>query len=356
MNKKQEKGKNNIERDKKQEMQIIRFLFAHRLLERFVLKKSTEKEKRLISSWQPSHQAGLFNMPEMDEEEAEARIYQKISRRIFSEQLDHEQSVAKEKNIKLHIFSKLSIAVSILLILGSGLYIANNNLGINRKNYINAESANQTVIQTKNGEKKHVALPDGTVIQLNSNTRLSYLSDEFNRKKREVILEEGEVFFDVARNEKKPFIIHSGGIATTVRGTSFNIKAYAMLENIVISVHTGIVDVATEKKTLERLTVNQQIIINKASEQFRSSKIDWHDAVGWIDNRLVLYDTGIDELKLSLEQQFNINIQIKENALKGVRFTASFEADANLKDVMEVLHALYGIDYMIIDKTIIIYK
>lgn len=354
MNKKKESKTNN---GNNQEIQIHRFLFAHRLLKRFVLGKSSEKEKQLISSWNLSDKDGPLVLPALDEAEIETRIYQRISQHISSEQLDKGQSTNKIKQgIVLPIFRKLAIAASILLVITGSLYIVNNKLGIDRKGYISAESVNPTVIQTKNGEKKQVTLPDGTAIYLNSNTRLSYLSTEFNRKKREVILEEGEVFFDVAKNEKKPFIIYNGGIATIVRGTSFNIKAYAMLENIVISVHTGIVDVATDKKTLERLTVNRQIIINRGTAQFTSSKIDWHDAVGWMDNRLVLYDAGIDELKLRLEQQFNIHIQITQNALKGVRFTASFEADASLKDVMEVLHALYGINYQKMDKTMVINK
>ncbi len=349
MKEKNTKGKSNIDKGNGQETQIIRFLFIHKLLERFIQGKSTEKEEQLVSGWKPSDEEGPLHMPDVDEEEIEARIYRKVSLHFSKEQ----RSAAKRKHfITQSLFRKWAVAASILLVVGSGIYIANKT----REDYSHTASVSTTIIQTMNGEKKQAILPDGTTIHLNSNSRLSYISTEFNKEKREVILEEGEIFFDVARNEKKPFIIHNGSIATTVRGTSFNIKAYAMLEDIVISVRTGIVDVATENRTLERLTVNRQIIIHKDSKEYTSHKIDWNNAIGWMDIRLVLYDADIDELKLRLEQQFNIQIQINQDALKGVRFTASFEAEATLKDVMAVLHALYGANYKITGQTMTINK
>ena len=67
-------------------------------------------------------------------------------------------------------------------------------------------------------------LSDGSVIQLNSNSSLSYLS-EFEADERKVALK-GEAFFEIAKDEKRPFIVDlQDELYVKVLGTSFNVKS-----------------------------------------------------------------------------------------------------------------------------------
>jgi len=67
-------------------------------------------------------------------------------------------------------------------------------------------------------------LSDGTLVKLNSDSRLTF-SEKFDETSREVFLE-GEAFFDVKNNPKRPFIVRTQQINTTALGTSFNVQAY----------------------------------------------------------------------------------------------------------------------------------
>jgi ferric-dicitrate binding protein FerR (iron transport regulator) len=72
-------------------------------------------------------------------------------------------------------------------------------------------------------------LYDGTKIWLSPSSALQY-QDQLVNSLREVTLD-GEAFFEVAKDKKHPFIIHSGRMQTEVVGTSFNIKSYSTMTN-----------------------------------------------------------------------------------------------------------------------------
>ena len=99
---------------------------------------------------------------------------------------------------------------------------------------------------TSKGQKATITLPDGSVLKLNSESSITY-PKQFNKNVREVSLN-GEAFFEVAGNPKKPFIVSSEGLRTKVLGTSFNINAYKDFSEIAVTVVTGRVEVSGKDK------------------------------------------------------------------------------------------------------------
>jgi len=98
-------------------------------------------------------------------------------------------------------------------------------------------------VWSKVGEHKYVSLPDGSKIWLSPSSTLVY-PDQFIGNLREVKLE-GEAFFEIAKDKKHPFIIHSGRMATRVVGTSFEIESYPGQKRFLVTVVTGIVRVSS---------------------------------------------------------------------------------------------------------------
>ena len=81
-----------------------------------------------------------------------------------------------------------------------------------------------TMLQTADGEMITLTLADGTEVKLNSNSKITY-PHCFKGAERMVHLE-GEAFFKVRHDSKRPFVVDAGGVLTKDLGTSFNIKAY----------------------------------------------------------------------------------------------------------------------------------
>ena len=87
------------------------------------------------------------------------------------------------------------------------------------------------------GQRVNIELPDGSNVWLNAGTQMQY-PVSFMEDKREIILD-GEAYFDVARNEKCPFIVHTHAMDIEVLGTKFNVEAYAKQQNFEASLIQG---------------------------------------------------------------------------------------------------------------------
>lgn len=106
--------------------------------------------------------------------------------------------------------------------------------------------------QVPYGEMASLTLPDGTQLHLNSGSRITYPS-AFTGKERRIFVE-GEIFADVAKDPRKPFIIQSGEVGIRVLGTRFNFKSYANTDCIEVLLVEGSVrfdiDAPTRKQQL----------------------------------------------------------------------------------------------------------
>ena len=78
---------------------------------------------------------------------------------------------------------------------------------------------NDMTVEVGHGQKSDISLPDGTIVHLNTDSKLRYGS-HFNGKQRQVELT-GEAYFDVAKDAQSPFIVKAGDIQVRALGTSF---------------------------------------------------------------------------------------------------------------------------------------
>ncbi|AOM75966.1 FecR family protein [Pedobacter steynii] len=199
--------------------------------------------------------------------------------------------------------------------------------------------------RTPKGLKAMLKLSDGSLIQLNAATVFKY-PKQFQGATREVILEEGEAFFEVSPNAHKPFIVHAAHqIDTKVLGTSFNINSYRATGRLTISVNTGSVQVTKasgkSKKTMGIFIPGQGLSYHAKDEQFEYHKLDATELAVWKNNILVLKDADFNELKQRLENWYGIEVHLHTKADPTVLFTGRFFN----KSLNEVLHALQRINH-----------
>jgi transmembrane sensor len=225
-------------------------------------------------------------------------------------------------------------------------------------------------------DMKELTLPDGSIVKLNSFSKLEYDSN-FAGDIREVWLS-GEAFFDVAHNEAKPFIIHSGRVNVRVLGTAFNVKAYPDQKNVETSLIRGSVEVTVndepEKKYL--LKPNQKLVVPFVAEQADSiSKSSSEDEaklsvlralpdggakqviaeLAWMDNKFAFYELSFRNLADELEQRYNVTIQFEDKHLESLVFTGVFRKQ-DLKQVLYALSTASPFSYRIEKETVFISK
>lgn len=196
------------------------------------------------------------------------------------------------------------------------------------------------------GKVREVILPDGTKVFLNLESELHLKKSVFNKDKREVWLT-GEAFFEVIKNPNKPFIINTGELQTIVRGTSFNVKAYAGINENTITVRDGRVEVVKGDENLAVLTANTQLRYDTDMHKSKISETDWEDASGWMQGTLVLNGVGTKELKLRLQHRFGVTVIIRDDVLEGKSLYGSFKKEKTLEEVMNTISSVYNLQYKI---------
>jgi transmembrane sensor len=201
-------------------------------------------------------------------------------------------------------------------------------------------------ISNADGKHSKIVLPDSSIVILSGGSTLKYLKN-FDSDKREIMLD-GEAFFDVMHQAKRPFIIKTGQISTVVFGTSFNIKAYKTDKNIIVTVASGKVGVlanTNEKGRLVRYLVkNEQISINTQTGLYTSNTIDAGTVTGWVSNNLAFYNTRFKDIATSLEHHYGVKIHFTDAELGNVRLTAKFK-NLSLNQAMDNLCSLTGLGY-----------
>lgn len=240
----------------------------------------------------------------------------------------------KKRPAHLYLKRAVSIAASIalLMIIGVGVFNYNKN--------VNTKDIEYTEVSTSFGQMETFALPDGTLVNLNACSHISFPT-KFSPNERRVKLE-GEAYFNVARNEKQPFIINTDHLDVKVLGTQFNVKAYTKDELISVSVQSGKVEVETSE-TMMRLIANEQIIINTLTEEISKKKEDQTVAV-WRDGVLRFNETPIRDIANELERIYHCKITFKpdqnfDNLISGEHTNKS------LKSVLKSLEFTSGIHY-----------
>src|SRR5690554_4435275 len=178
-------------------------------------------------------------------------------------------TIPVKKSRKLdHNFVIGTVAASIVIFLVFSLY---NSLQKPSDFLANEITQNDNLDQRFSTDEsvKKITLTDGSTVFLNKGTIISLRKGKFTAHTREVWLEEGEAFFDITKDTNRPFIVHSkNGISTRVLGTSFNIKSYSDLNNQVITVNTGRVQVINKEQERIVLDPNYKVTISNDVGQF----------------------------------------------------------------------------------------
>ncbi len=191
------------------------------------------------------------------------------------------------------------------------------------------------------GEQIQVVLQDGTVIQLNSDTRLRY-PKKFGLFSRSVELW-GEGFFVVAKDKKRPFIVDLKGVEVKVTGTKFNVKAYPSEPNVWVTLEEGGVLLKDIKNKEYPLVPGESAEYNRTSGICQITKPDDMSQISsWCSNSLNFYLTPLRDIIKVMERQYDVHFVVRDSTLLNNRFTLS-TSKVNVDDVLRDLEAVSSI-------------
>lgn len=212
--------------------------------------------------------------------------------------------------------------------------------------YHSQESKKMMEVSATNQILKAFALPDGTLVSLNTNTKIKY-PKTFTRNIREITIE-GEAFFEVVPNKDKPFIIHAGNSQIKVLGTSFNVNAYPSAKSVEVVVETGKVQVlnkATKANETNELilTSGERGTLVYSSNSLLKSTNQNPNFLAWKTRNLIFKATSLAEVIENLEKVYNVNIQMADPKLNELLLTAQFN-NYPLDFILKVIETTFRIE------------
>ncbi|WP_067146402.1 FecR family protein [Pseudotamlana agarivorans] len=208
------------------------------------------------------------------------------------------------------------------------------------------------------GEFFVLQLSDGSIVQLNSGTKIKYPNQFLEGMERKVFIT-GEAFFDVAKDDKAPFIVNIDDLDVKVLGTKFNVNAYPEeLKKEVVLVE-GLVDLYLEsqpynKETSFSLKPGYKAVFNDFTSEITKTKVSTEIYTAWLNGELVFRNMSFDNILKNLERHYNVKIINLNNNLHQQKFHASFGKKPPLQMVLDELKEIYKIDYTINKNTITI--
>ena len=253
------------------------------------------------------------------------------------------------------------------------IFFINYSLRLDKSVTKQTNNAFVNEVVTKRGSKSSIKLPDGTIVRLNTDSRLTYLNFTAG-KNREVTLI-GEAYFDVAHDSSRPFIIHTGKINIKVLGTSFNVRNYPQDKELETSLIKGKIEVSLESRPEDIITLKptEKLIIAKEQDELATatkvkSSIDnkvvltsitylRHDSLvaetSWLNDKMVFVNQPLDKIAIELERKYAITVSFKDEKVKKYRYTGVFE-NVSLEKVFQLIKYSKNINYKIDDKNIVI--
>ena len=187
---------------------------------------------------------------------------------------------------------------------------------------------------------RNVILSDGTSIQLNADSKISYGSN-YGNGNRNVSLK-GEAFFNVTPSNV-PFVVSTDYAKITVLGTKFNVRARN--DGFETGVNEGSVEINKNDKSLVLSKGQRALIESKNAEIIHSSSTSNHYP-GWLNNKIICDNTSLDKICKEIERTYNIKILFKDISKKKVSISGIIDLyPNNLKSVISSISLLADLEF-----------
>ncbi len=264
--------------------------------------------------------------------------------------------------------SFLKVAASLLFILGLGYFYWINRVDSAELAALSEISpvliADFVEIENKESKAKKITLHDGSVVTLYKNSILRY-PKQFPSDQRVVYLT-GRAFFDITKNPRQPFWVHTARISTQVFGTSFLVTTEG--KNAKVEVRSGRVSVYTRKdisaaQRLQQresmgvvLTANQQVSFVQKEERLVKSVVPQPVILQKIENHAYEFDEApISKVFDQLERTYGLTVIYDAATVKNCYITANL-TDETLFDKLNLIAKISHFSYEIVDGQIIIHS
>lgn len=331
-----------------------------KLLDKYLSGNASPEEKAWLDEWYAEYKKEALQHPGTEMPRIRNEIRTRIERKIEAPVYPLSKH-GRSRNLWLAVAASITsiIAISFTLL----LFNERPDEVTSEKPVTQPEAVREDVPSVKvgfierstsKGQKLFITLPDGTTVNLNAESRLKY-PEQFDGSTREIFLE-GEGYFDVTHDRKKPFIVVTRAVKTIVLGTSFNVKSISGSATEVTLVQGKVNVLALLGKSdssAVTLHPNQQAIVKSNSTEIIRNNVEVEKYIGWKNNTIYFENTTLKDVVATLGSWYNKEIVLENSSLESCIINAKYRNES-LANVLESLHFLLNLEHETRDGKIIL--
>lgn len=204
------------------------------------------------------------------------------------------------------------------------------------------KKAGMQTIYVPAGQRAEIILSDSSKVWLNAKTKLTFPSN-FEADNRTVSLD-GEGYFCVSHNKKRPFIVKTRQYDIKVLGTEFNVQAYKDNPVFETALLKGSVQIDS-KISRERILLEPDKKMDAVNGEISVTPITQYNYFRWKEGLLCFDNNTIDEMFKKLQLCFDVRIIVKNNQILNNRYTGKFRIDDGVEQVLKTLQLSTKFDY-----------
>lgn len=299
-----------------------------RLLNKYIAGDVLPEEKKEVIRWMRESEKHREQLMQLH------RIYNAT---LWNGNVDSRDSKNTEKKrpVMRYLWASMKIAAVVAML-----------AFIIHKEYQDYRLEHSTDVQTVTvpaGQRASLILADGTTVWLNSNSTLKYPANDFHSKNRKVTLE-GEGYFEVAHDEKHPFIVETEKYDIRVLGTTFNVSAYPNSDMFETSLIEGKVTVY-QPSTQHEVTLKPHEKVEAKDEKLYKETFSSDNDFLWRMGIYSFKDEPLETVFKKLEQYYEVKIINKNEEIASRPCTGKFRQKEGIEHVMKVLQKYVKFNY-----------
>ncbi|WP_134089053.1 FecR family protein [Olivibacter sp. XZL3] len=313
-----------------------------RLIAGYVSGDLSADDRRLLQEWYDSFGEDENGIPALDDEEIaqriEAELLQGMRQQLYPE--------GKLNTRARRAFGWKPWAAAAALVLA---FVAVFWQMKERNATQTAKAIAATTIfrEVKTGPRqlKQLTLPDSSIVFLNANSIIR-IPQSFRGSTRHIMLDEGEAYFEVARDSLRPFVVQmAAGMRIEVLGTAFNVRSYEKLEETSVAVSRGRVRVSHTGHVLGELNAAEGIRYRKADGQVSKTTPDAHSISAWTKGSVRLEEASFTELALTMYNIYGVHLKYVGRLADTYRYNLNISTSDAFDEVLEVICTIHKTTY-----------
>ena len=250
--------------------------------------------------------------------------------------LFYKTQLENNKRARIILINRFA-AIAAVFIIGLISYVL-----FSEKTVINSQQL--SVYSVPMASRSKLVLFDGTEVNLNSGSTLTY-SNEYNSGTRRVTLT-GEGFFKVKSDKKHPFIVKTTDFEVEATGTQFNICAYENDSFSKATLAEGIVALRNFKSNQTfKIVPGERFKLNRSENTYDQCAVDIESELAWKDGQFIFKSIPFPELVKRLERWYDVKLLWSGKNLAAYHYSGRFKNQETIWQVLDALKMTSPISY-----------